>query len=214
MSPVGAISVSPARLSNLLNSASLPISSLLFQRHAVAPICFAPLCYPIPPRGIACLPIAPSRHGLSVRAFALAALSPSAHSHRVTIPLVSRPCIALCSTDHCRLLCQALQIVTHQGFAFAVPFESMPCPLLNQSVPSLRATLPSSPSQCPHISMQFLTSLRPCGSSPSRSGLYRHGALQPQAVLFTLNSYPRNPIPPHLIPNHINALPSPLLITA
>ena len=114
----------------------------------------------------------------------------------------------------CRLLCQAHQIVTHQGLALAVPCESMPCSLLNQAVPSPCATLPSSPSQCPHLSMQVRTSPRPCGSSPSRSGLYRHGALQTMAVLFTLNSYPRNPIPPQFIPNHINALPSPLLITA
>lgn len=132
----------------------------------------------MPSRGIACLPIAPSRHGISVRVFALASLSPSAHSHRsasprgselcyrVAIPLLSRPCIALCSTDHCRLLCQTLHIVadcqdhlivTHQGLAVAPTelFKSMPCPLLNQSVPSTRATLPRSPVQSLRISGLF-----------------------------------------------------------
>jgi len=107
MSPVGAISVSPA----VCQTSSI-------QRLSV------PLPYSaMPLRGIACLPIAPSRHGLSVRVFALASLSPSAHSHRsasprgselcyrVAIPLLSRPCIALCSTDHCQLLCQTHHIV-------------------------------------------------------------------------------------------------------
>ena len=53
--------------------------------------------------------------------------------------------------------CQAHQIVTHQGLAVAPIelFKSMPCPLLNQSVPSTRATLPSSPVQSLRISVQF-----------------------------------------------------------
>jgi len=77
---------------------------------------------------------------------------------------LSGACIALCSTEHCRLPCQTHQIVTHRGFALAVPCESMPCPLLNQSVPSLSVTLPSFPSQCLHFTLQFFTPPRPCGS--------------------------------------------------
>jgi len=149
-------------------------------------------------------------------------------------PLLHRPLpTAVPNPSHRRrLLCQAHQIVTHQGFAFAVLFESMPCPLLNQSVPSTRATLPSAPSQCLHFTspcsssrrpgraglcrsaplpqprrtLQFFSLPRPCASSPSRSGLYRHGALQPTAVLFTRNSYPRNSMPPQFQPYQCSAV--------
>jgi hypothetical protein len=205
----------------------------------------------MPSRGIACLPIAPSRHGLSVRVFALASLSPSAHSHRVTIPLMSRPCIALpfapptianccaepltssptaklirslpikalrlplqcfsnlcrapCLTNQCQALAQPCRASRHNALTSLCSPSTQPRPCVSLPfgpLPQLRRTL------------QFFSLPRPCGSSPSRSGLYRHGVLQPTAVLFTLNSYPRNPIPPHLIFNHINALPSHLLITA
>lgn len=95
----------------------------------------------------------------------------------------------------------------------------MPCPLLNQTVPSPCATLPSSPSQCRHVAMQFLTSPRPrrslqsftlllpCGSSPSRSGLYRHAAVMYGSEHPLNISYPRNQC--RLTSNRFIALPLP-----
>lgn len=75
MSPVGAISVSPARLSNQFNSAPLPICSLLFQRHGPALLRSAIrfpyaelLVFPLPPLVMAfqCVPL-PWRHGAHPR---------------------------------------------------------------------------------------------------------------------------------------------------
>ena len=146
---------------------------------------------------------------------------------------MSRPCIALCSTDHCQLLCQTLHIVAdccaHQGFALLLQCLSNRCraPCLTNQCQTLAqpcraplyphislqflllpwpcGSLPFGPLPQPRKTLQFFSLPRPCGSSPSRSGLYRHVALQLTAVLCPRNSYPRNPILPHLIPNHINA---------
>ena len=67
----------------------------------------------------------------------------------------------------------------------------------------LPVTMPSH-----HFASLCSSSTQPwlCGSSPSRSGLYRHGALQPTAVLFTRNSYPRNSMPPQFQPYQCSAV--------
>ena len=101
--------------------------------------------------------------------------------------------------------CQAHQIVTHQGLAVAPIelFKSMPCPLLNQSVPSTRATLPSSPVQSLRISVQF-----------SNFALaVRVSAVRPPAPAVRIVAVPIRAVPPRCSAAHGSAVPPPFLST-
>lgn len=64
----------------------------------------------------------------------------------------------------------------------------------------------SSTQPWPCGSLPFVPLPRPCGSSPSQSGLCRHGAVQLTAVLCPRNSYPRNSMPSQVQPYQCSAV--------
>lgn len=109
-----------------------------------------------------------------------------------SLPIKALP--SQCLSNQCRALC-----LTNQCQALA-----QPCPatqfnaLTSQCNSFLR---PGRAGLCRSASLP-----RPCGSSPSRSGLYRHGSVQFTAALCLRNSYPRNSLSSQVQPYQCSAV--------
>ena len=115
-------------------------------------IACAPICYPIPPRGIARLLTALSSRICALRAFALAYLGPSTHircltTHRRSMrsPVTSQPVTAVSP----QILSEHYVRTTRHNFADQCRFTAALC--LSKPSPSLSVTLPchSIPLSCP-----------------------------------------------------------------